>query len=197
MHCELFTPQKGVSKHHYNTDECYHPQKLIKRKEKTLTCGENPPPWHCIKRRLLSCRLRNTRMLAALDVSPSAQDTCLRSCASRGKRLKVVRLFFNPRLFKFTPMGSWTLGPEVLLRLLHTARPQTRSLEAFVSCNIVVLYGWHSTPFNRLYIVTFLIVLYVNTMPDFKMKSLVYCGFIFCNFMCLISINRAVIVLLK
>jgi hypothetical protein len=40
-------------------------------------------------------------------------------------------VFFNPGLFKFTPMGSRTLGPEVLLRFLQPLgyRP-TRSLEA-------------------------------------------------------------------
>ena len=117
-------------------------------------------------------------------------------CISQ-KATQVVRVFFNPGLLKFTPVGSRTLGPEVPLRFLHTTRLQTRSLEAFISCTQLVLYGWHSTPFSHLYIVTFLIVLYVNTMPDFKMKSLVYSGFVFCNFMCLISITRAVFVLLK
>jgi hypothetical protein len=79
-----------------------------------------------LKKKLLMRRPRNTSTLqrpAALNVPPSAQDTCLRPCASCRKWLRWLHAWvhdsshsdgglpFDPDLFKFAPAESWTQDP--------------------------------------------------------------------------------------
>jgi hypothetical protein len=80
-----------------------------------------------LRRSFLHAGRETPQRPAALDVPPSAQDTCLRPCASCWKRVRWLYarvhdsnhsdggLSFDPDVFKFAPRGELNPGPRVLL----------------------------------------------------------------------------------